>query len=187
MTSGALHGVQLWVALPSSTRDGPSAFEHHGALPRFELAQGDATVLVGTIGDAASSARHDSASVGAELRLRQGEHVVPLENTFEYAIVVTSGAIELDGTWITPGHLAYLGLGRDEVGLRTSEDSVAMLLGGVPFEETILMWWNFVARTQEEITAAYESWSKDDDRFGRVASDLARIEVGPPPWFRSRT
>ena len=187
VTSGELHGVQLWVALPSSTRHGPSAFEHHGALPTFEMPHGQATVLVGTVGAAASSARHDSESVGVELRLRPGEHVVPLEKTFEYAMVVTSGAVELDGTWVTPGHLAYLGLGRDEIGLKTGEGSVAMLLGGVPFDETIMMWWNFVARTQEEITAAYESWSKGDDRFGRVASDLARIEVGPPPWFRSRT
>ena len=185
VTSGQLHGVQLWVALPSSTRHGPSAFEHHGALPKFDMSNAEATVLVGTVGNATSSARRDSEAVGVELKLKQGEHVVPLEKGFEYAMVVTSGEVVVDNTLVTPGHLAYLGRGRDEIRLTTSEESVAMLLGGVPFDETIMMWWNFVARTQDEISAAYESWMKGDERFGRVASTLARIEVGPPPWFRS--
>ncbi|HVA52019.1 MAG TPA: pirin family protein [Acidimicrobiales bacterium] len=185
VTTGQLHGIQLWVALPSSTRHGPSAFEHHEELPRFEMPDAEATVLVGSVGSATSSARRDSEAMGVELRLERGRHLVPLVQEFEYAMVVTSGEVVVDGTMITPGHLAYLGRGRDEVGLTTNAPAVAMLLGGVPFEETIMMWWNFVARTQEEITAAYESWMKDDDRFGRVASSLARIEVGPPPWFRS--
>ncbi|MHB8378488.1 MAG: pirin family protein [Acidimicrobiales bacterium] len=186
VTSGQLHGVQLWVALPSSTRHGPSAFEHHGELPKYEMLNGEASVLIGSVGNVASSARRDSDSIGLELRLKRGEQVVPLEKEFEYAMVVASGAVDVDATRVTPGHLAYLGRGRDELGLTTSEDAVAILLGGVPFDETIMMWWNFVARTQDEITVAYESWMKGDDRFGRVASTLARIEVGPPPWFRSR-
>jgi hypothetical protein len=44
------------------------------------------------------------------------------------------------------------------------------------------MWWNFVARTQDEITTAYQDWKAATDRFGRVASELSRIEVGPPTW-----
>jgi hypothetical protein len=185
VTSGQLHGVQLWVALPSSTRHGSSAFEHHEELPKFEMPNAEATVLVGTVGNATSSARRDSEAVGVELKLKRGEHVVPLDKDFEYAMVVTSGEVVVDNTLVTPGHLAYLGRGRDEVRLTTSEEAVAMLLGGVPFDETITMWWNFVARTQDEISVAYESWMKGDERFGRVASSLARIEVGPPPWFRS--
>jgi hypothetical protein len=59
------------------------------------------------------------------------------------------------------------------------------------------MWWNFVARTQDEISVAYRDWSgdtgdtrhpgdtRDSGRFGRVASRLPRIEVGPPPWTRA--
>ena len=185
VTSGQLHGVQLWVALPSSTRHGESAFEHHGELPTFEMRNGEGIVLIGRVGDAVSSARRDSEMVGVELKLHRGEHVAPLEKEFEYAVVVTKGELNVDGTLITPGHLAYLGQGRDEVRFTTCEEAVAMLLGGIPFEETIMMWWNFVARTQDEISRAYESWMKSDVRFGRVESSLPRIEVAPPPWFRS--
>ncbi len=182
---GELHGVQLWVALPSSTRHGPSDFEHHTDLPTFEVDNGVATVLVGQSGDVRSPARRDSELVGLELRLRAGESVVSLDTHFEYALIVAAGALSVEGEVIEPGHLAYLGSGRSEVRLATSDHALAMLLGGVPFDETLLMWWNFVARKQEEISRAYESWMKSDKRFGRVLSSLPRIEVGPPPWFRT--
>jgi redox-sensitive bicupin YhaK (pirin superfamily) len=186
VTSGQLHGVQLWVALPSLTRDGQPAFEHHAEMAKFELANGEGTVLMGSVASATSSARRDSDLVGVELKLKRGENVVPLDRGYEYAMVVTLGSLHVEGSLIAPGHLAYLGGGRDEVRLSTSEDAVAMLLGGAPFEESIVMWWNFVARTQDEISKAYESWMKNDERFARVASPLSRIEVGPPPWFHVR-
>ncbi|HEY5267485.1 MAG TPA: pirin family protein [Acidimicrobiales bacterium] len=185
LTSGELHGAQLWVALPTKTRDGVAAFAHHTDLPRFELTNGEGVVLVGSINDVRSPARHDSDLVGLELTLRPGQNVIPLEPTFEYAMVVIRGAVGVKGETIKPGHLAYLGLGRDEINVSTTENSVALLLGGVPFEESIVMWWNFVARSQEEISSAYESWAKSDERFGPVDSKLSRIEVGAPPWFRS--
>jgi hypothetical protein len=54
-----------------------------------------------------------------------------------------------------------------------------MLLGGAPFDETILMWWNFVARTTEEIVAAREDWQAGR-RFGVVSAyDGPRIEAPP--------
>ncbi|MFY9782442.1 MAG: pirin family protein [Acidimicrobiales bacterium] len=185
VTSGQLHGVQLWVALPSSTRHGLPAFEHHKDLPTRELSSGTATVLVGDAEGVVSPARRDSDLVGIELRLRKGTSVVPLTTAFEYAMVVTRGAVDVDGTRVEPGHLAYLGGGRSELRVSVIDNSVAMLIGGVPFDETFVMWWNFVARTQEEISDAYESWMKSDERFGRVASSLSRVEVGPPPWFRA--
>jgi redox-sensitive bicupin YhaK (pirin superfamily) len=185
VTSGKLHGVQLWVASPSSTRHGRSAFEHHSELPTFDMAHGEGTVLVGSVGNVASTARHDSDLVGMQLELARGRSVVELDRSFEYAVVVTRGAVTIDGVVVTPGHLAYLGLGRDELAVTSNEESVALLLGGVPLGETLVMWWNFVARTQDEITQAYESWRKADERFGHVDSSLARIEVGPPPWHRT--
>src|SRR6478735_4200762 len=57
-----LHGAQLWVALPESSRHDPPAFEHHAALPSTEPAPGvTVTVLVGSLGGATSRARADTA------------------------------------------------------------------------------------------------------------------------------
>ena len=62
----------------------------------------------------------------------------------------------------------------------------ALVLGGEPLGVEIKMWWNFVARTEDEITEAWRAWrSHDEDRFGPVPSRLARIEAPAPPWLRS--
>jgi redox-sensitive bicupin YhaK (pirin superfamily) len=180
---GELQGVQLWVAQPESTRNGRAAFEHHGDLPHVPLDQGTATVLIGTFDGAASPARHDTDHVGVDLALQRGISLLPLIAAYEYGIVVLEGAVEIDGHVAEPGHLAYLGLGRDELSITVASPTKAMLIGGVPFPEPLLMWWNFVGRTREEITAAYQQWQADDDRFGVVASPLARIPARPPLWL----
>lgn len=179
---GALHGVQLWIAQPEETRHGDPAFEHHAELPRLELDGGDATVLIGMFAGARSPARRDTDHVGVDLRLAAGVTTMPLDPGHEHAVVVFDGAVAIDGQPVTPGHLAYLGLGRDELGLRTDDGARALLIGGVPFPEPVLMWWNYVARTQAEISDAHRDWTAGAERFGTVASPLPRIDTGPPPW-----
>ena len=180
---GELHGMQLWVAQPSSTRDGAPGFEHHAELPRVELGRtGAGSVIIGEFAGAASPARRDTDHLGVELDLGSGTATVPLERSFEYALVVADGAVTVDGQTVTPGHLAYLGLGRDECPFVTSAPARALLIGGPPFAEAVLMWWNYVARTQDEISRAHDDWTARGDRFGTVDSRLARIDVDPPPW-----
>ena len=182
---GTTPGVQLWVAQPSTTRDGAPAFEHHDELPRAEFDGAVATVLIGDLEGAASPARRDTDHVGIDLDLRPGSTTLPLRPDYEHALVLVTGAVEVDGAIIEPGHLAYLGVGRHELSITTRVATRAVLVGGVPFDEPVLMWWNFVARTQDEITRAHADWIAAADRFGTVASSLPRIEVGPPPWSRS--
>ena len=178
---GTLEGIQLWIALPDATRNGAAAFEHHAELPRRDLDGAVATVLVGDLDGTRSPARHDTPLIGVDLDLR-APTTVPLRPDFEYALVVMRGAVAVDGTQATPGHLAYLGLGRDEVRLDVTEPARAILLGGEPFAEPLLMWWNFVARTRDEIDDAYASWRDQDDRFGRVRSSLPVIPAAAPFW-----
>jgi quercetin 2,3-dioxygenase len=193
-----LHAVQLWVAQPEETRHGAAAFEHHAVLPQAEFEGGTATVLVGELGGEASPARRDTDHMGAELVVQAPGALVPLRKEHEYALVVLEGRVivripghaapvlrsarsELEVT-AEPGNLAYLGSGRDELALETNEPARVLLLGGVPFPEPVLMWWNFVARTRDEVSEARRQWTARDARFGRVRSRLGRIEVGPPPW-----
>lgn len=181
---GGVHGVQLWVAQPSTTRDGLPAFEHHGELPRAELDHAVATVLVGDFGGAASPARRDTDHVGIDLDVRAGDSTLPLRPDHEHALVVLAGSVVLDSTLVEPGHLAYLGAGRDELGLSARAPARAVLVGGRPFDEQVLMWWNFVARTRDEIQVAHADWADGAERFGRVDSTLPRTDVDPPPWTR---
>jgi len=181
-TSGELHGMQLWVAQPSNTRDAPSEFVHVAEPPRLALENATATVLVGEFADARSTARHDTALVGVELDLHGGDTTIGLDPTFEYALIVANGEVNVATETVRPGQLAYLGRGADECRLRSSRSSRAMLIGGVPFDERLFMWWNFVARTQDEISDAWHAWATGEERFGKVASPFDRIDVNPPPW-----
>ena len=180
---GALEGIQLWVAQPDVTRFGGAAFEHHAELPQGEIGGGVATVLIGAFGDLISPARQDTALMGAELALH-ATTTVPVVPTYEYGVVVLEGAVSIHGQWLPPGKLGYLGRGRDELTLEVSEPTKVMLLGGEPFEEPIVMWWNFVGRSREEIETAYSSWQAQDDRFGRVTSALPLIPAKPPFWLQ---
>jgi redox-sensitive bicupin YhaK (pirin superfamily) len=180
--SRGLHGVQLWVAQPSATRAGAAAFAHYASLPAAEGIGGVATVLVGSFAGAVSPARQDTPLLGVDLALHGGVSAWPLEAAYEHALLVLSGAVGVGGSVVEPGSLAYLGIGRTELALDALEPSRVLLLGGEPLGEDVVMWWNFVARSREEITEAWRSWSAEDDRFGRVTSSLERIPVGPPPW-----
>jgi redox-sensitive bicupin YhaK (pirin superfamily) len=179
---GDLHGIQLWVAQPEATRNGPPAFEHHANLPQAEIDGAVATVLVGDFAGARSPARRDTAHMGVDLALPPGRATLPLDPGYEHAIVVARGAVAVGSTTVGPGHLGYLGLGRDELAVEALEASRILLIGGIPLADQLLMWWNYVARTRDEVLTAHDQWTAGDDRFGEVASPLARIDVDPPPW-----
>ena len=179
---GSHHGIQLWVAQPDATRDGPAAFEHHADLPQLELDGATLTVLVGELAGVGSPARRDTDHVGVDLGLRTGTTVLPLVPAHEHGLVVLEGQVVVDGQSVGPGHLGYLPVGRDELAVEAPESARAVLLGGSPFESEILMWWNFVARSREEIAEARASWQADDDRFGLTGSPLERIAAPGLPW-----
>jgi len=159
-----LHGVQLWVALPDAARHGGPVWEHHETLPLVRESGGTATVLMGTLAGATSPGTSYSPTIGAEVDLGpDGEMLLPLEPEFEHAALAMSGSAEVDGTRLEPGALLYLGCGRRDLRLRSPEGARLLLLGGAPFEERIVMWWNFVARDNDEIVAARSRWN---DRAG---------------------
>lgn len=179
--TGVTLGAQLWVAQPERTRHGPPAFEHHGQLPELGLGAARVTVLVGSVGADTSPARTDTPLVGVAVTAqRRGDTTIPLEPGHEHAVVVLDGAVSIGAEVFRPGELAYLGLGRDDVTLSLAHGTHALVLGGEPFESELVMWWNFVARTRDEARQAAADWNAADDRFGAVASPLARI---PSPDF----
>lgn len=179
---GPMHGVQLWIAQPSTTRFGRPAFEHHGELPRADFDGVEATVLVGSFAGAESPARRDTEHIGVELSLRGGPIEVPLDPDFEHAALPLGAGVSIDGHPIDQGQLAYLGIGRQGVRIDATEPVRMLLIGGEPFPDELLMWWNYVARTRDEIVEAHRQWTDHDERFGTVDSPLSRIDTHGPPW-----
>ncbi|GAA3366509.1 hypothetical protein GCM10020366_70400 [Saccharopolyspora gregorii] len=154
---------------------------------------GRITVINGELGGATSPARAYTPLVGAEIALRPGGRLrLPLRPDFEHAVLALSDPVEVDGTALTTGSLLHLGEGRREVLLSAESASRALLIGGAPFDEELVMWWNFVARTHEEVVEARRDWEAErtgpsPDRFGAVPGyDGAALPAPEPPRARLR-
>jgi len=187
--SGTLSGVQLWVALPTSQRDIAPVFQHHASLPVLDFAAGSVTIIAGTLAGQTSPAQMFTPIVGAEIALRTREPLqLPIRRDFEHAVLVLEGEVSLNNHPLEGRTLHYLGLNRDDLHLAGSADSRVLLLGGEPFTDPVLMWWNFVGTTHEEIAQAREDWI-NRERFGEVkayrgarlpAPDLAKLAPANP-------
>jgi len=168
-----LHGAQLWVALPESARHGQRAFVLHGPAPTWESPGLRARVFVGEMGGTRAAAQGVTPLLGAELSPGSGLRragSVPLDPAYEHLLVPLSGGLSTCGEQVVTGQAIYLGTDRDRLDLELTADARVLLLGGLPFEEEIVMWWNFVARTHDEIEAARTQWNAvGDPRFGEVS------------------
>ncbi|MDT9682867.1 pirin family protein [Streptomyces sp. TRM76323] len=164
-----LHGVQLWVALPERHRDAARDFQHHVPAP-VALDGGEARVFLGTLAGATSPVRTFTPLLGAELSVAPGATVVlDVDAAFEHGVLVDAGDVRLDGTLLRPTELGYAAPGRTTLTLTNEAPGAArlILLGGPPFREEIVMWWNFIGRSHEDIVRAREDW-ENGSRFGTV-------------------
>ncbi|HVS31107.1 MAG TPA: pirin family protein [Thermoanaerobaculia bacterium] len=169
--SGVLSGVQLWVALPDAARHRDPSFEHHAELPRMDVRGADVTLFIG----GGSPASAYSPMVGAEARVREGTSL-PLDGSFEHGVMLMEGDATADSVELEIDRLYHAAPGLDELPVETQRGARLMLLGGAPFGEQVYMWWNFVARSKEEIAAARADW--EAHRFGEVIGyEGARIEA----------
>lgn len=159
-----LHAVQLWVALPEASRNIAPAFEHRADLPKFDLDGGTATVLLGSFMGHTAKTTVFSDMVGVEIRLESGAAIaLELEPSFEYGILPVEGNLAANGELVPRSALKYLPTSTDasprRLNIEASEPTTLLLLGGRPFGEKILMWWNFIARTNAEIAELRQQWN----------------------------
>jgi redox-sensitive bicupin YhaK (pirin superfamily) len=186
---GHAHAVQLWIALDEAHRHGPPAFRNYPVLPVIERGGCRFTLLAGSLFGATSPVEVFSPMLGVDVAMRAaGEITVPIDPAFEHALLMLEGTAVLDGEPVTPDALACLEPGRDRIVLRSEASARCVLMGGKPFGEDILLWWNFVARTPEEMAAAVRDWN-EGTRFGEVhgspshplvAPDLAGLRLRAP-------
>ena len=182
--SGLLNGVQLWVALPDTDRHGPASFQHIGEVPIIEQAGSTVSVFAGSLLGGISPAKHFSPLVGVEIALHATARLeLPLDPSFEHAALLLTGDAEIEGQPIDSTNLWYLGTNRSSVEFKSRNGCHVLLIGGLPFPEKILMWWNFVARTAEEIAHARSDW-QHHQRFGEVtAYNGPRLDAPPLQRF----
>ena len=173
---GAVHAAQLWIALPDAHRHGEPAFVHHPKLPQVQVDGFRATVLAGRAFDQRSPVQLHSDLVGIDVVAEGAARTrVDLDPRFEHALLCLRGAAQVDDEAIEPGSLLYAAPGRTQLELRCDAAAQLLLIGGTPFPEPVLMWWNFVARTPQEIQGAAADWNAGR-HFGAVpGTQLARV------------
>jgi len=176
-----LHGVQLWTVLPDEVRGTTGRrFEHFVPDP-VGFDGGSALVFLGRLLGSSSSIVTHTPLLGAEIRLDPGAELqLDVDPTFEHGLLVDSGEVTVEGVSLAPGELGYTGVGEETLALRnTGGDPARMiLLGGTPFAEEIVMWWNFIGRSHEEIAGYREEWESGSDRFGEVDGYIGHDPAG---------
>jgi hypothetical protein len=181
-------GIQMWLAQPEQTRNGDNGFQHLPELPRLDFGNSTATVLIGGIAGTTSPALTDHPTLGLDVVVRESVEL-PLQTHFEHGVVPIDRPMLVEDVIVEPGALAIVPVGRMSlrIAVRGGEGRF-MLLGGEPLGEQVQMWWNFVARSRDELTDAWIDWRDgNEDRFGPVPSSLERIEAPVPPWVRDTT
>ena len=196
------HAVQLWLALPEAVKDMAPMFEHHDRLPELRLDAITAKVFIGALAGIESPARVFSPLVGAELVVR-GRSWLPLRPGWQHGLLVVDGKLKVEAPANTPvavdlNELVYLepqpnppaptpnapgsavGFG---VWLEPAEGASArvILIGGEPFDEEIIMWWNFIARTPEELQAVRAEWN--EAKTGEASDRFPFFDDGLGGWI----
>jgi redox-sensitive bicupin YhaK (pirin superfamily) len=164
-----LHGVQLWVALPDHARDQPARFDHY--VPPVVHGDGwEARVFLGSALGQSSPVETATPLLGAELLLDAGGTVtLDVDASYEHGLLLDAGSVVVEGQQVKPAELLYVEPGRTSVTVGALETSRLLVLGGPPFGEQIVMWWNFIGRSHDEVAAYRQEWQAQITRGGEVA------------------
>jgi redox-sensitive bicupin YhaK (pirin superfamily) len=184
-----LHGVQLWVALPDADRDTDRDFAHYVPQPH-SVAGATLRVFLGELADDRSPVHTFTPLLGAQIDLDPGaELTLNVDPAFEHGVLLDQGSVEVAGAALAVADLAFQAAGSDRLTLtnRGADRARVMLLGGPPFPEQLVMWWNFVGRSHDDIAAYRRQWQDHSDRFGEVHGYRGRVQRLPAPPLPNAT
>lgn len=181
-----LHGVQLWYALPDDLRDGSAESQHH--VPEAtQLPGGTVRTHLGSLGGDTSPVDTRVPAVAGEVTVTAGEGLdLDVDPGFEHGVLADSGALTIvvgdHRQAVSPTELAHLPPGPTRVRLEASGDEPvrAVVIGGRPFGERIVMWWNFVGRSHDEIAAQREAWQAEIAAEPRTVGRFGPFPTGQP-------
>jgi hypothetical protein len=177
--AGRFQLAQLWIALPKSESEREPSFHHYPELPQLQRGGFRITVLAGAFAGEKAPAEVFSPLVGLDLTTASAAATaLSLDPGFEYGVMTLEGEARVEGQPLAPGSLLYFAPGRETLSIESPAASRLLLIGGRPFGEEILLWWNFVARSVEEMEIAARDWL-EGDRFGQVHGARGAPLVAP--------
>jgi redox-sensitive bicupin YhaK (pirin superfamily) len=181
-----MHGVQLWIVLPENARNDLPSFDQYQDLPTFTADQLTVKLIIGEFMDHHSPAKTFSELLGAEINLSANcQTTIQLNPNFEYGALLVQGDISIDSESIPLTHLYYLPIGGTSLSLTSTTGAKIILLGGPPFPEEIVMWWNFIGRSHDEIVQMRTDWNNQSARFPAFTDQIQnRIPAPELPNLR---
>ncbi|KNX39637.1 pirin family protein [Luteipulveratus halotolerans] len=194
-TTTTLHGAQLWVALPNEFRDAPAAFEHFSPEP-VDVDGASVLVFLGSLLGSTSPVTTFTPLIGAEVTLRPGQTLdIPVDPAYEHGVLVDTGSATVAGVAAQRSELVYQPTSCSTLTVTAAADDATrvLVLGGEPLGEQILMWWNFVGRTQDEVEAYRDAWERErttgsGGRYGALPSQWSETIPAPDmPKIRLKT
>ena len=179
-TETKMHAAQLWIALPDAKINMAPQFDHYPELPVVEKDGVEFTILVGEFLNTTSPVKVHTELLGVDLTAKEKTKTrLSLNPKFEYAFMALEGTAVVNGHELDQDNLVVLEPGLTELDIEIHAGGRILLLGGEPFESPILLWWNFVGRTQEELRIAREQWINKDPRFGSIPSYIGESLKAP--------
>ena len=177
--AGRFQLAQLWIALPDAERHREPSFHHYPELPILDRSGFRITLLAGSFAGERAPAAVYSPLVGLDLAA-EGKALTELvlDPAFEHGVMTLEGSATVGGEPLSPGDLLYFGTGRDRLTVESTGAARLLLIGGRPFGEEVLLWWNFVARTYDEMEQATRDWL-ESGRFGKVEGARGAPLVAP--------
>jgi redox-sensitive bicupin YhaK (pirin superfamily) len=177
-TGDNLHGLQMWVALPSEKEEIAPAFAHY-AVEQFPMVRDNGKsvrVVVGSLYGARSPVATTSETIFADVTLNAGS-ALPLDADHEErAIYVLNGEIDIAGDRFGPDRLLVFRPG-DRITVTALTDTHLVICGGASLDGPRHIWWNFVSSRKGRIEEAKADWAAG--HFGKVPGD--EIEFIPLP------
>ncbi|XBQ15185.1 MAG: pirin family protein [Oceanicaulis sp.] len=153
-----LHGIQVWLALPTGSEEIDPGFEHHpaDALPEIETGGARVRLIMGSAWGETSPVTAYLPTFYAHAEIPAGAAVEMPSGYPELGVYVVSGQVEIGGEPVGAGCMAALAPGETGV-VRARADSRVMLLGGENPGMRV-MEWNFVSSSKARLEQAKSDW-----------------------------
>ncbi len=177
--SYAMHGYQLWIALPIEKEGMDPEFHHLPAdeVPSWEEGGLKFRLIIGDGFGRSSSLPSTSPMFFIEVIAEQ-DSTLRLNGQVdgEIGILVNAGSIIADEEEIAAGNM--LVSKETTCKITIQKGSRVFVLGGEPFPEKRYMDWNFVSSDLETIREAKQEWA--DRQFPKIPGDDSYIPLPEP-------
>lgn len=167
--SQRLNLLQLWIALPKAKAEIEPSFQHvpRGDLPNIHRDKIHMRLIAGEAYGYTSPVRIHSPLHYIDVMLQAGAELPRPNPTFECAVYVQLGEVEISGN--TFGKGSFVMLDNEDQVITSTTTSRFVILGGPQAQDKPILYWNFVAYSQERMNAAKEHWRKGE--FPTVPGD----------------